>query len=228
MLEDILRRAFGHDMAAMHARAGPDIDHIIGGHDRVFVMLDDDHRIADVAQPPQRIEQPRIVALMQPDRGLVEHVEHAGQPRADLAGQPDTLAFAARQRARIARQRQIVQPHIVEEAQPLADFLEDALADLLLVVVELRRQLLEPFRGGADRFLGHLADMQAVDLDRQRLRLQPVAAAGHAGRLRHVFLDLLAHAGALGLLVAPVEIADHALEGLGGLVVCAGHRHRRN
>jgi hypothetical protein len=72
--------------------------------DRVLVMLDDDHGIADVAQVPQRIQQPGIVALMQADRRLVEHVEHAGQAGADLRRQTDALALAAGQRAGIARQ----------------------------------------------------------------------------------------------------------------------------
>ena len=217
-LHDVLGRALGDDVPAMDAGAGADVDHVVGGEDRVLVVLDDDHRVADVAQPLQRLEQPRIVALVQPDRGLVEHVEHAGQPRADLRRQPDALALAARQRARVARQRQVVEPDVVEEAEPLADLLEDALADLVLRRRQLRRQLLEPLRRGADRFLADLADVEAVDLDRQRLGLQPVAVAGDARRRRHVLLDLLAHAGALGLLVAALEVADHALERLRRLV----------
>ena len=36
-------------------------------------------RVAHVAQRLQRVEQPGIVALMQSDRGLVQHIEHAGQ-----------------------------------------------------------------------------------------------------------------------------------------------------
>ena len=51
----------------------------------------------------QRFEQPRVVALVQADRRLVEHVEHAGEARADLRGQPDALALAAGQRAGAAR-----------------------------------------------------------------------------------------------------------------------------
>ena len=100
---DLGRRSLGDDLAAMHAGAGADIDDIIGGPDRVLVMLDDDHRIAEAAQAPQRIEEPRVVALMQADRRLVEHIEHAGQARADLRGEPDALALAARQRAGGAR-----------------------------------------------------------------------------------------------------------------------------
>ena len=88
----------------MHAGAGADVEHVIGEPDRVLVMLDHDHGIAEVAQPLQRLQQPRVVALVQADRGLVQHVEHAGQPRADLRGEADALAFAAatacRRRAR--------------------------------------------------------------------------------------------------------------------------------
>ena len=83
----------------MHAGARTDIDDVVGGADRVLVMLDHDHGVAEVAQPLQRFHQPRVVALVQPDRRLVEHIEHAGQPRADLRGEPDALAFAAGQRA---------------------------------------------------------------------------------------------------------------------------------
>ena len=89
-------------------------------------------------------EQPLVVALVQADRGLVEHVEHAGQPRADLARQADALALAARQRAGGAGERQVVEADIDQEAQPVADLLQDAGRDLVLLVGELLRQRLEP------------------------------------------------------------------------------------
>ena len=127
----------GDDVAAMHAGAGADIDHIVGGADRVLVVLDHDHGVAEVAQPLQRFKQPLVVALVQPDRGLVEHVEHAGQAGADLRGEPDALALAAGQRARGARERQVIEPDIDEEFQPRADLLEDADGDLVLLGVEL-------------------------------------------------------------------------------------------
>ena len=87
----------------------------------------------------QRFEQPRIVALMQADRRLVEHVEHAGQAGADLRGEADALALAAGQRAGRARQRQIIEADIDQKFQPLADFLEDAPGDLVLLGGELVR-----------------------------------------------------------------------------------------
>ena len=57
----------------------PDEFDCIGGTDCVLVVFDHDHRIADVAQPAQRHQQAVVVALMKPDRGFVQHIEHAGQ-----------------------------------------------------------------------------------------------------------------------------------------------------
>ena len=82
-------------MAAKLARTGAQVDHPVGHADGFFVVLDDDDGVAEVAQARQRREQPAIVALMKANRGLVEDVQHAGQARADLRGQPDALAFSA-------------------------------------------------------------------------------------------------------------------------------------
>ena len=120
-------------MAAVHAGAGADVDHVVGGADGVLVVLDHDHRVAEVAQPPQRFQEPGVVALVQADRGLVEHVEHAGEAGADLRGEADALALAAGERARGARQGQIIEPDIDQKFEPLADLLEDAAGDLVLL-----------------------------------------------------------------------------------------------
>ena len=135
------------DLAAVDAGARADVDHVIGRQDRILVVLDHDDAVAEAAQPAQRVEQPLVVALVQADRGLVEHVEHAGQPRADLRGQPDALALAARQRAGAARQGEVVEPDVEQEAQPVADLLQDAGRDLVALGVELARQGLEPGDG---------------------------------------------------------------------------------
>jgi hypothetical protein len=58
-----------------------------------------------------------VVALVQADGRLVEHVEHAHEARADLAGQTDALGLAARQRGRRAVQREVVEAHVEQEAE---------------------------------------------------------------------------------------------------------------
>ena len=126
-------RALGDDLAAMDAGGRADVDDVVGLADRVLVVLDDDDGVAEVAQVLQRFEQAGIVALVEADRRLVEHVEHAGQARADLRGEADALALAAGQRAGGAGERQVVEADIDQELQALADLLEDALGDLVLL-----------------------------------------------------------------------------------------------
>ena len=98
--EHLLERARDDDLAAVLPRAGADVDDVVGDADRLLVVLDDDHRVAEVAQPHQRVDEALVVALVQADRRLVEHVEHAHQPAADLRREPDALRLAARQRGR--------------------------------------------------------------------------------------------------------------------------------
>ena len=131
--QDLGRRAFGHHQAAVDAGAGAHVDHVVGLADRVLVVLDHDHRVAEVAQVLERLEQAVVVALVEPDRGLVEHVEHAGEARADLRGEPDALALAARQRAGIARERQVAEADVLQEAEALVDLLEDPARDLVVL-----------------------------------------------------------------------------------------------
>ncbi len=214
----LVGRALGDDLAAMDAGGGADIDDVIGLADGVLVMLDDDDGVADVAQVLERAEQALVVALVEADGGLVEDVEHAGEAGADLAGQPDALALAARQRARGAGKRQIIQADIDEKVQPLADLLEDADGDLVLLLGQRFGQVGEPGERAADGEVGHLGNVARIELDGERLRLQALAAAGLARLGRMVALDLLAHPGGIGLAVAAVEIGDDAFEGLGGAV----------
>ncbi len=79
---------------------GPHVDDVVGGADRLLVVLDDDHGVSEVAQALERGQEPGVVALVQADRRLVEDVEHAHQRRADLGGEPDALRLAAREAGR--------------------------------------------------------------------------------------------------------------------------------
>ena len=95
---DLFGRADGDDLPAMHARRRADVDDVVGGANRLFVVFDDEHGVAEVAQRAERFEQRLIVARMQTDGWLVQNVEHAAQLRADLRGETDALAFAAGER----------------------------------------------------------------------------------------------------------------------------------
>ena len=88
------------------------------------------HAVAEIAQPPQRRDEPQVVALVQADRRLVEHVHHARQLRAELRRQPDALRLAARQRGRRAIERQVVEADVEQEAEAGVDLLQDLGGDL--------------------------------------------------------------------------------------------------
>ncbi len=98
-----------HDETAVHARAGADVDHPVRRLDRLLVVLHDDQRVAQVAQGEQGLDEPAVVALVQADGRLVEHVQHAGEPRSDLRRQPDALRLPAGQRSGGAAEVQVRQ-----------------------------------------------------------------------------------------------------------------------
>ena len=133
----------------MHAGARADVDDVVGVPDRIFVVLDDDHRVAEIAQAIQRAQQALVVALVQADRRLIEDVHDADQAGADLAREPDALRFAARQRVGAAIERQVVETDVAQEAQALADLLDDLRRDLAAPAGQL--QLVAEAQRIADR-----------------------------------------------------------------------------
>ncbi len=101
----------------------------VGRQDGVAVVLDHDHAVALLDQAPHRQEQAFVVARVQSDAGLVEHVEHADQRCADLRGQSDALTLAAGERVSGAIERQVVEADVDQEARALDHGLEQRLGD---------------------------------------------------------------------------------------------------
>ena len=95
------------DAAAVDAGAGAHVDHMVGRTDRLLVVLHDDHAVAGVAKPREAAKEASVVSRVQPDRGLVEDVQHTHQVRADLRRQPDALPLAAREARGRALERQV-------------------------------------------------------------------------------------------------------------------------
>ena len=95
--------------------AGAEVENVIRRADRVFIVLDDDDGISEIAQPAQRGDQPVVIPLMQADARLVEHVKAAGETAADLRRQPDALRFAAAERAAFAIEGEIAEADFHEE-----------------------------------------------------------------------------------------------------------------
>ena len=61
-------------------------------------MLHHDHRIAQIAQLLQHIDEALGVAAVQAYAGLIQHIQATHQTAAQAGGQIDALTFSARER----------------------------------------------------------------------------------------------------------------------------------
>ena len=208
------------DFAAANAGAGAEIDDRIGGTHRVFVVLDDDDRVAFVAQLAERFDQLRVVARMQADRGFVENVKDADQAAADLTGEANSLRFAARERGGGAIEREIFEADVDEETEAAADFFDGFFSDFFAGGVE--DKIVEELSGVADgqradvgqRSLGSIGEfwVGGRDRDTASLRIEPSAVAGGAGDHAHVFFELAGLHLAVGAAMAVEQLRDDAFE----------------
>jgi hypothetical protein len=116
-------------MAAMCAGAGADVDEVVGGADAVFVVLDHDDGVADVAEFEKRADEAIVVALVQADGGLVENVADADKAGANLGGEADALCFAAAEGGGFAVEGEVAEADVGHEAEAGGDFSHDGLGD---------------------------------------------------------------------------------------------------
>ena len=94
---DIFQNPTSYDLTATDSSQRPYIDDPVGIPDHILVVFDDNHRITRIAQGLQTADQLNVVALMQPDAGLIQDIEYVDQFRTDLRSQPDPLTLTARQ-----------------------------------------------------------------------------------------------------------------------------------
>ena len=190
--------------------AGTQVHHEVGGVDGFLVMLHHDHGVAQIPHLDQGIDQAAVIPLMQADGRFVQYIDHSHQPGTDLGGQPDPLGFATTQRPRGPVQRQVRQPHVVEELEPFADFLQHFVRDPLLIVVE--RQLGKRVQRVLHREFGIVHDISVVNSDRKAFRLQPTPAARGTGPCGHEPLHLFLHVGGCCFLVPSLQLGNDSFK----------------
>src|SRR6185312_10796140 len=93
---------------------------------------------------------------MKPDRGLIEHVADALQIRAELRREANALRLTAGERGRGAIEREIPEPHAVEEPQAGADFRQQVARNRALARIELQPG--EELRRSSDWLAGQRRD----------------------------------------------------------------------
>ena len=211
-MQDIVERTGRDDPAALASGQRSHIDDIVRRPHHILVVLDHDDRIARIAQLLEAADQPLVVALVQTDGRLVENIKHVHQLRADLGRQADALALAARQRTRGTGQGEIAQSDFDEEAEPLADLLDDLLGDLPLLGREIFFDVGDPLRKTGDRHRGHFGDVQPPDAEMKRLVPQARTAADAAFLINQELLAPLAAPGGV-LVLGAADVFGHAFPG---------------
>ena len=160
MAQHLLRGALEDHQAPFPAGARAHVHHVVGLQDGLGVVLHHHHGVAQVPEGLQGGEQFPGVPGMQADAGLIQDVEDAAQLGADLGGQADALGLAAGQGAGGPVQGEVVQAHLLQEAEAFGDLLEDAAGDLGLAGGEFQGD--EPAQGPGHGEAGDLADVGAV------------------------------------------------------------------
>src|SRR5579885_2076693 len=168
----------------MNSRARAHVDHLVSRADRILVMFDHQHGIAEAAKALERFEQTLIVFLMKADRRLVENIENSRQTGPDLARQANALALTAAQRSAGSVEVEIVKSDIVEKTQALINFLENRACDFALGWREFLGKSTKPGMRVSDTAPGRHADVLAGDLHAERLGFEPRAMASLAGAAR--------------------------------------------
>ena len=79
LLHHLFGRADGHDLAALVAALGTQVDDPVGGLDDLQIMFDHHHRIALLDQRVEHLQQFAHVVEMQARRGLVEDVQRVAR-----------------------------------------------------------------------------------------------------------------------------------------------------
>ena len=84
-----------HHFPAVQSGTRPHVDDVISPSNGLLVVLNHEHRVAQIAQPLKCGEQLLVVPRVQADTRLVENVQHAHKPSADLCSQANALCLPA-------------------------------------------------------------------------------------------------------------------------------------
>ena len=188
-----------------------EVDDPVGCAHHLLVVLDDEHGVAHVAKPLERVDESIVVALVEPDRRLVEDVEDTDEScepicvasRRRCASPPESV-LAARSNLEVA------DTDVLQEHEPLAHLLQDAPTD-------------EPPRFSSARASSTNRSARATDIRvNPWIERSPIVTAStsglsraplHSGHGRKLmYSSMRSRAGRVGLAVPTLEVGHEALE----------------
>ena len=200
----------------MHTRAWAHVNAMVSCANHVFVVLHHNHAVANVAQMLERVDQAVVVALVQTNAGLIQHIHHTRQPRTDLRRQTNALRFTARERVRTAVQAQIVQAHIVEKLQTRGNFAHHFVCNFGLCTVQGEGfEIVVTFaQSGVADVINATRLLALAHTHMARFTAQTRAIASGASPRATVTRQIFAHHCRIGLAVAPLHVHQNAFEGV--------------
>ena len=176
--------------AAAAAAFRAEIENPVGAFNHLEIVLDDDERIAGVAQLHEHFEQLVDIGKMQAGGRLIEDVNGApGGLLGQLGGELDALRFAAGKRGAALPEPHVAEPHVLQREQLVGNL----------------RDIAKEARGLIHRHIEHVGDVLALVSDLERLAIVAPAVADLALHIdvgQKVHLDLL-HPLAFARLAAP-------------------------
>ena len=162
MSHQVRERSGRDNQAAPDTRARAEVENKVGAPHGFLVMLDHDEGIAARFQYGQCGKQHFVVARVQADGRLVQHIKHPAQVRAELRREADALGLAARQRGHGSAQLDVPQADFLEEMQALANLRQDIAGDAgrLAFEFEFAEKLIGIGYGDAGKILNGRPEFQ--------------------------------------------------------------------
>jgi len=175
LAQQIVHPPLKHDFAALRAGAWAKLDDRIRSADGGLVVLHHKHGVAARLQRAQRAQQPFVVAGMQADGRLVEHIGNPHKAGAELRSQADALRLAARESGHGAPERKVFKPHAAHERQAVGQLLHQRFG--YDHMPPRKFALAQPLKGTLHREVAKLRDIQVVHPHGESVGVQPRAVA---------------------------------------------------
>ena len=171
----------GQDGATVFSSPRSQLHDDVGCLQRLPIMFHHDDAVATIAQPVQGLEQHGIVAGVQANGGLVEHVAGPGQIGAQLGGEAHPLRLAPAQGIAGAIQCQVTQTHPFQHLAATHDLGHQRPGNGAQALLHLQPQ--QPLYQLTRRLPHHLHDGPTRQPVAQGLGTEAPAPAGRTGNL---------------------------------------------
>jgi hypothetical protein len=150
------RCALEDQLPTLLSRPRPKLDHVVGRLDGQVIVFHDHHRVSGVAESLQKIQQSRGVPRVEPNRGLVQHIEGVDEPTAQGVGQANPLGLASGKRTGLSRKSQVPESNVNDERQAGLELPENRFGDLGLHPAQFESA--HPLRHAIQGKLGKVRD----------------------------------------------------------------------